>query len=43
LTYASQLVDCERIAEIGSSDEVLRVMGDHWSDRLDGFVLQLAV
>ena len=33
-----QLVDCENIGESGGNGDVARVMGEHWSDRLDGFV-----
>ncbi|SRR6266702_2126505 len=42
-TYASQLVDCERVVEIGSDDGGVRVMGEYWSDRLHGRVLRLAI
>lgn len=33
-----QLVDCERVAESGSSNDSAKVMGEYWSDKLDGFV-----
>lgn len=32
-----QLVECEKVVEIGSGDDNSRVMGEYWSDRLDGF------
>ena len=43
LTYAFQLVDCEKVVEIGSGDGGARVMGEYWSDRLQPFVLRLPV
>lgn len=33
-----QLVDCEKVTESGSSNDSVKVMGECWSDRLDGFV-----
>jgi hypothetical protein len=34
-----QLVDCEYVAEPGSNNnDSAKVMGEYWSDRLDGFV-----
>jgi hypothetical protein len=32
-----QLVECEKVVESGSNDDA-KVMGEYWSDRLDGFV-----
>jgi hypothetical protein len=33
-----QLVDCEKVADSSSSNDSAKVMGEYWSDRLDGFV-----
>jgi hypothetical protein len=33
-----QLVDCENIGESGGSSDGAKIMGEYWSDRLDGFV-----
>jgi hypothetical protein len=33
-----QLVDCENIGESGGSSDGAKVLGEYWSDRLDGFV-----
>jgi hypothetical protein len=33
-----QLVDCQRVVESGSSNDNAKVMGEYWSDRLDGSV-----
>lgn len=33
-----QLVDCENIGESGGSSDGSKVLGEYWSDRLDGFV-----
>jgi hypothetical protein len=31
-----QLVDCEKVVESGTSEDNAKVMGEYWSDRLDG-------
>lgn len=33
-----QLVDCEKVVESDTSEDNAKVMGEYWSDRLDGFV-----
>ncbi len=33
-----QLVDCDNIGESGGSSDGAKVLGEYWSDRLDGFV-----
>ena len=38
LSHVFQLVDCENIGESGGSSDSAKVMGEYWSDRLDGFV-----
>lgn len=41
LTHYPKLVDCENIGESGSSSDSTKVMGEYWSDRLDGLLLPL--
>ncbi|KAI0250511.1 guanine nucleotide exchange factor [Lactifluus subvellereus] len=41
LTHYPKLVDCEKIDEIGSSNDGAKVMGEYWSDRLDGLLSPL--
>ncbi|KAH9978248.1 guanine nucleotide exchange factor [Lactifluus volemus] len=41
LTHYPKLVDCERIDDGGNSNEGSKVMGEYWSDRLDGFLSPL--
>ncbi|KAI0269433.1 guanine nucleotide exchange factor [Gloeopeniophorella convolvens] len=38
LTHYPKLVDCEKITEVGASDDGPKVMGEYWSDRLDGLL-----
>lgn len=38
LTHYPKLVDCERAVEIGSSDDDVKIMGEYWSDRLQGLL-----
>ncbi|KAI9507180.1 guanine nucleotide exchange factor, partial [Russula earlei] len=38
LTHYPKLVDCEKVVESGSSNEGPKVMGEYWSDRLDGLL-----
>lgn len=38
LSHPFQLVDCEKVSEAGSSNDSAKVMGEYWTDRLDGFV-----
>ena len=33
-----QLVDCDKVVESDSSEDNAKVMGEYWSDRLNGFV-----
>ena len=37
-SYTFQLVDCDNIGESGGSSDSVKVLGEYWSDRLDGFV-----
>lgn len=37
IPHMVQLVECEKVVEIGSGDDNSKVMGEYWSDRLDGF------
>jgi hypothetical protein len=38
LSNIFQLVDCDNIGESGGSSDSSKVLGEYWSDRLDGFV-----
>jgi hypothetical protein len=38
LTHYPKLVDCEKVAESGSSNDSDKVMGEYWSNRLDGLL-----
>lgn len=38
LTHYPKLVECEKVVEIGSGDDNTKVMGEYWSDRLDGLL-----
>ena len=33
-----QLVDCEKVTESGNNHDSAKVMGEYWSERLDGSV-----
>ncbi|KAI0301951.1 guanine nucleotide exchange factor [Multifurca ochricompacta] len=38
LTHYPKLVDCEEVVELGTSGDGAKVMGEYWSDRLDGLL-----